>query len=101
MKIGFTFPNNEIGTDPIVMRDLVQGMEDLGVDHMIAYDHVVGVDRTMRPEWGMEKPPPERMALEKDIGPYAYRHMFHEPLTLFSLLSLVTTKIELTSGIVI
>ena len=44
MKIGFVYPQTEFGNDPIAIRDLAQGAEELGFSHVLAYDHVVGVN---------------------------------------------------------
>ena len=48
MHVGVTFPQTEIGTDPIAIRDYAQAAEDLGYAHILAYDHVVGADPTHR-----------------------------------------------------
>ena len=42
MKLGAIFPTTEIGTDPAAMRDWAQAAEELGYDHVIVYDHVLG-----------------------------------------------------------
>ncbi len=60
MQIGVTFPQNEIGADPIVIRDYAQTVEGLGYSHLVAFDHVLGADPTHRPGW----------------QGYTFRHMF-------------------------
>ena len=67
MEIGAVFPHNEIGTDPQAIKDYAQGVEELGVTHLLIYDHVLGADRD-RPG-GFEGP------YDKDVA-------FHEPFTL-------------------
>ena len=42
MKLGVVFPQNEIGNDPIVIRDYAQAAEQLGYDHVLVFDHVLG-----------------------------------------------------------
>ena len=42
MKLGAIFPTPEIGNDPAAVRDWAQAAEDLGYDHIITYDHVLG-----------------------------------------------------------
>jgi len=42
MRFGATFPQAEIGIDPLVARDCAQAVEGLGFDHMAILDHVVG-----------------------------------------------------------
>jgi probable F420-dependent oxidoreductase len=87
MKIGVVFPHQEIGDDPMVIRDWAQTAEGLGYSHITAYDHVLGAvheDRT-----------------PKLMGPYTEEDDFHEPMVLFGFLAGCTSKIELTTGILI
>ena len=86
MKIGVVFPQVEIGTDPLAIRDYAQAVEGLGYTHILAFDHVLGAN-------------PDRPGGWK--GPYTYRHMFHEPLVLFGFLGAVTRRVELVTGILI
>ncbi len=44
MQIGVTFPQTEIGKDPVVIRDYAQAAEGLGYSHIVAFDHVLGAD---------------------------------------------------------
>ena len=81
MRIGATFPQTEIGTDPAAIRDYVQAAEAAGYDHLIAFDHVLGADPTNRPGWQW----------------YTSQHMFHEPLVLFGYLAAIT-KLELATA---
>ena len=88
MKLGVIFPQSEIGNDPAAIRDYAQAAEQLGYDHVLVYDHVLGthVDRF------------------KDIGfrpPYNYETPFHEPFVLFGYLASATEKLELVTGILI
>ena len=85
MKIGVTFPQTEIGSDPIVLRDYAQAAESLGYHHLLAYDHVIGADVSGRPNW----------------RGYTHESQFHEPLVLFAYLGALTTTIEFVSGVVI
>ncbi len=86
MKLGVIFPQTEIGPDPVVIRDFAQAVEDLGYDHLVTYDHVLGAAITNRPGW---------------IGAYAVQDMFHEPFVLFGYLAGVTRRLELVTGILI
>jgi len=84
MRLGVVFPQTEIGTDPAAIRAFAQAAEDLGFHHILAYDHVLGA--TPRGgEW---------------LG-YTDEDMFHEILILLGYLAAVTTRIELTTGILI
>ena len=42
MKLGLSFPQTEIGTDPIVIKDFLQAAEELGYDFVTFVDHVLG-----------------------------------------------------------
>jgi len=86
MKLGVIFPQTEIGADPIVIRDFAQAVEDLGFDHLVTYDHVLGAATANRPGW---------------IGAYAEPDMFHEPFVLFGYLAACTRRLELATGILI
>jgi len=86
MRIGVTFPQNEITADPIAVRDYAQAAEGLGYTHLLAYDHVVGADITNRPDWR---------------GPYTTASLFHEPFVLFGYLAGLTTHLEFVPGIII
>ena len=86
MEIGAVIPHNEIGTDPGAMRAFAQGAEELGVTHLLIYDHVVGVSRD-RPG-GFE-------------GPYDSDTAFHEPMVTFGFLAACTSRVELVTAILI
>ena len=86
MKLGVTFPQNIIGGDPLIVRDFAQTAESLGYAHIVAYDHVLGINPAAYPDWK---------------GPYTSRDLFHDPFTLFSYMAGITTHIELSPQIVI
>lgn len=86
MKLGVTFPQTEIGADPVVIRDYVQTAEALGYDYLLAYDHVLGAN-------------PERPGGWR--GPYTFREMFHEPLVTFAWMAALTQRLEFCAGILI
>jgi probable F420-dependent oxidoreductase len=70
-----------------VLRDYAQTAEDLGYDHILAYDHVLGAQPgDHRPGWS---------------GPYNYQSTFHEPLVLFAYMGAVTSRIEFVTGVLI
>jgi len=85
VQVGVTFPQSEIGADPKAIRDYAQAAEDLGYEHLLAYDHVLGADPSNREGW----------------RGYTHRTMFHEPLTLFSYLAAITQRLELVSGVIV
>ena len=86
VKLGVIFPQTEIGTDPIAIRDYAQAAESLGFDYLLAFDHVLGANAGSRPDWG---------------GFYRHTDSFHEPFVLFGYLAAVTQTIGLTTGILI
>ena len=49
MRYGVIFPQTEIGADPGAVRAFAQATEDLGYDHLVAYDHVLGADTHQPP----------------------------------------------------
>ncbi|MEE9282055.1 MAG: LLM class F420-dependent oxidoreductase [Myxococcota bacterium] len=86
MKFGVVFPQTEIGADPDTIVRFATTAEELGFDHLIAYDHVVGANTASRPDWQ---------------GPYTSESMFHEPFVLFSYLAGLTRTLELVSAVII
>ena len=84
MQIGVTFPQTEIGADPVVIRDYAQAVEGLGYSHLVIFDHVLGADPTHRPGW----------------QGYTHQHMFHEPFVLFGYLAALT-RLELVTAVII
>ncbi len=86
MKIGAVLPHNEIGSDPGAMKAYVQGVESLGADHLLLYDHVLGAD-------------PDRPG--GFVGPYNKDTQFHEPFTTFAFIAAVTQTIELMPAVMI
>ena len=84
MQIGVTFPQTEIGADPLVIRDYAQAVEGLGYSHLVAFDHVLGADPAHRPGW----------------SGYTWRDMFHEPFVLFGYLAALT-HLELLPAVII
>ncbi len=86
MRVGVVFPQTEIGSDPSGIRDFAQAVESLGYDHILAYDHVLGVNADSGAE---------------SLGKYKHTDTFHEPFVLFSYLAGITERIEFVSGIII
>jgi probable F420-dependent oxidoreductase len=85
VRIGAIFPQNEIGADPVAIRAFAEGVAELGFDHILVYDHVVGADPAAHPGWS---------------GFYTHRDQFHEPMVLFGYLAAVS-QLELVTGVVI
>lgn len=88
MKLGVIFPQTEIGNDPIAIRDYAQAAEELGYDHLLVYDHVLGAAAERFERLGFRPP-------------YTYQTPFHEPFVLFGYLAGLTKKLELVTGILV
>lgn len=87
LRIGAVFPTHDLGNDRVAIRDLVQGVEALGFDHIVAYDHVLGAVHS-----GRDRPL---------VGPYDEHHEFHEPFVLFGHVGALTERIELVVGVLV
>ena len=87
MEIGVVYPQNELRGDPSAVRRIGTAVEELGFDHLLAYDHVLGAvhaDRT----------PPL-------TGPYTEDDPFHDPFVMFAYLAAITERIRFATGILI
>ncbi len=85
MQLGVTFPQTEIGSDPVAIRDYAQAAESLGYRHILVYDHVLGANPAHREGW----------------RGYTHEEMFHEPFVLFGYLAALTSTVELVTGVII
>jgi probable F420-dependent oxidoreductase len=88
MKLGVVFPQVEIGNDPAAIRDYAQVAEELGYDHLLVYEHVLGASRAKIESLNLRPP-------------YTNRLAFHEPFVLFGFLAAVTKRLELVTGILV
>jgi probable F420-dependent oxidoreductase len=86
MKIGVIYPQTELGGDPEAVHRIGLAAEELGYDHLLAYDHVLGATHDREP---------------KLTGPYTDKHPFHDPFVMFAYLAGMTHRIELITGILI
>jgi probable F420-dependent oxidoreductase len=86
MQFGAVLPHHEIGTDPGAIRAYAEGLEALGVTHLLVYDHVLGADR--------DRPGGFTGPYDKDVA-------FHEPFALLGFVAAVTTTLDLTTAVLI
>jgi probable F420-dependent oxidoreductase len=86
MQVGAVFPQLEIGTDPDAVTKYARTVEQLGYDHLVIFDHVLGADANRPAGW---------------TGVYDHRSMFHEPFVLFGHLAAVTTRIRLATAVIV
>ncbi len=84
MKLNAWFPTVTIGNDPAAIRDWAQAAEELGYDYIEVPDHVFGA--TARDGWEPR---------------YAADAPFHETFTTMAYLAACTTRIKLSSGVLI
>jgi probable F420-dependent oxidoreductase len=83
MHLGVTFPQIDIGTDPVAIRDYAQAATDLGYSHIVAGEHVLSPGYTH----------------PKEVAPYRGA-AFHEPFALFGYLA-AFTPLELIPSVII
>jgi probable F420-dependent oxidoreductase len=86
VRLGVVFPQTEIGSDVGGVRAYGEAVAELGFDHVLAYDHVLGADPAAHPGFS---------------GPYTAASVFHEPFVLYGFLAGVAPRLELVTGIVI
>jgi len=86
MQVGAVFPQLEIGTDPDAIATYARTIEQLGYDHIVIFDHVLGADSTRPGGW---------------TGPYDHRSMFHEPFVLYGHLAAITTRLKLATAVIV
>ena len=87
MQVGVLFPQIEIGDDPGKIRAFAEAAEDLGYSHLAMYEHVLGAERSRRPEWWR--------------GVYDVTNPFHEVFVLLGFLAAVTKRVELAPSILV
>jgi probable F420-dependent oxidoreductase len=87
MKVGVSYPTTEIAGDPDAIRKFVRAAEDLGFQHMMAYDHVVKC--------------PHEDREPKLTGPYTDKDTFHDPFVLFGFAAALSDKLEFVTGVLV
>src|SRR5216683_343232 len=87
MKAGVVYPQIELGGDTGAVKAFAQAAEDLGYDHIVIYDHVLGAVHAGREP--------------KLTGPYKENDPFHEPLITYAYHAGVTKNLGLTTGVII
>jgi probable F420-dependent oxidoreductase len=87
LQIGVVYPQTELRGDPGAVRRIGKGAEDLGFDHLLAYDHVLGAVHAGRT-------PPL-------TGPYTEHDPFHDPLVMFAHLAGITERLRFATGVLV
>lgn len=85
-QIGAFFPTRDMPPDPVAIRDWAQAAESLGYDFVEVSDHILGADRTARPDFE---------------GPYDVDDSFHETFVTMAYIAAVTERVGLASGVLI
>ena len=86
MRVGAVIPQLEIGTDVRDIARYAAAVEELGYDHLVIFDHVLGAHPDRPGGWS---------------GPYDHRSLFHEPFVLFGYLAAITTRLELATAVIV
>ena len=86
MQIGVVLPQTEIGADVGSVRAFAQAAEDLGYEHLMAADHVLGADPAGHPGWDR---------------PYTVDSNIHEPFALFAYIAGVAPKLATAPCVII
>ncbi len=87
MEIGVVYPQIELGGDPTAVRLFGTAAEELGFDHLMAYEHVLGAVHA-------DRSPPL-------VGPYDEHDPFHDPFVMFAFLAGITERIRFATGILV
>jgi probable F420-dependent oxidoreductase len=87
MEIGVAYPQIELRGDPTAVRRFAVAVEDLGFDHLLAYEHVLGAVHA-------DRSPPL-------VGPYTEHDPFHDPFVMFAYLAGITRRIRFATGILV
>jgi probable F420-dependent oxidoreductase len=95
--LGASLPVADIGTAPPIVRDYAQTAEGLGYDYLLAADHVLGKNPRAAFSHGSNTGVSSDHA--QRIG--TSEKAFHEPFVLLSFLAGCTSKIGLSTGVLI
>ena len=87
MQIGVVYPQTELRGDPAAVRRIGRAVEDLGFDHLLAYDHVLGAVHADR--------------ARQLTGPYTEHDPFHDPFVMFAYLAGITERINFATGVMV
>jgi probable F420-dependent oxidoreductase len=87
MQIGAVYPQIELRGDPSAVRRIGRAVEELGFDHLLAYDHVLGAVHAGR--------------TRQLTGPYTEHDPFHDPFVMFAYLAGITERIGFATGILV
>ena len=87
MQIGVVYPQTELRGDPAAIRQIGKAAEDLGFQHLVAYDHVLGAVHADR--------------ARRLTGPYTEHDPFHDPFVMFANLAGITERLQFATGVLV
>lgn len=87
IRVGAVFPQTEIGNDPADLRDYAVGVQELGFQHIVAYDHVLSGS--------------QQAHYPKLVKRYDENSPFHEVFVLFGYLAAMAPRLELVTGVLV
>ena len=85
-KVNVVFSQPDMGGAPETVLTFARAAEDLGFDGLAVADHVIGANTASRPDWGNRN-------TSKDF--------FHDPFVLFGFLAASTSRVELSTQVLI
>jgi probable F420-dependent oxidoreductase len=86
MQIGVVYPQNELRGDPVAVGRIGRAVEELGFDHLLAYDHVLGAEHADR---------------TPALAGYSERDPFHDPFVMFAYLAGITERLRFATGVLV
>ncbi len=86
MEYGAVFPQTDLEAEPEGILRFARDLEQQGFNHILAYEHVLGVDSDH---------------ISGSRGPYTLEHPFLSPFVVFAFMAAVTSRIEFATGILI
>lgn len=89
------FPTRELPHRPEVIAAWLDAAVDCGFDHVVAADHVLGVDPSGAADWAASWPHPTAFR-----SAYTHEDVFHEPFVLFGFLA-ARCDLELVTGVLV
>ena len=87
LTLGAVLPTTEIDADPAAIRDFAQAVEQLGFNHLLIYDHVLGADTSVH----------------RDLAgaPYTKDSPFHEIFVTLGFIAAATERLKLATAVVV
>jgi probable F420-dependent oxidoreductase len=85
-QIGCALPNQEVGTDTAALRAFLQGIQEIGYQHLVMPDHVTAGDPAVHTQGDL---------------PFSVKSIIHEPLTLSAYIAAVAPGLELVPCVIL